>query len=134
MLLDLVRSSGDHVGMGSLVSLIEADEADRSIPVAFQGHRHRALGLSACDRMDEDAAIDHLRTAVKHYDSWNAVPLAARARGELGAVLVRSATPEGRAEGTRLIEDARQTLIALRASTWLDALESVLDSVSTDRA
>lgn len=132
-LLELVRSRGDHAGTGPLIELIGDDDTDRSIPVAFRGHRHRTLGLSAGDRLDEDGAIAHLRTAVEHYDAWHAAPLAARARGELGAVLLRSLDPWSREEGGRLIEEARQTLTALRATAWLAAIESMLDPVGTDR-
>ena len=133
-LLDLVRSIGDDGAVRELVDMITDDELDRSVAVAFRGHRHRAVGLSAADVRDDDRAVEHLRRAVEHYDAWRAVPLAARARGELGSVLVRSTSPQERAEGADLVETARETFGVLRATAWRRELDSTLESVGSDRS
>jgi hypothetical protein len=132
--LGLVRSIGDDRAVRELVDMITDDDLDRSVAVAFRGHRHRALGLAAADVRDDERAVEHLRRAVEHYDAWRAVPLAARVRGELGSVLVRSTSPQERAEGADLVETARQTFGVLRATAWRQELDSTLESVGSDRS
>ncbi|MGA8045661.1 MAG: hypothetical protein WCA30_05270, partial [Dermatophilaceae bacterium] len=132
-LLGLVRSIGDDGAVRELVDLITDDAVDRSVAVAFRGHRHRAMGLSAADLHDDERAVDHLRRAVEHYDAWRAVPLAARTRGELGSILIRSASSEERAEGADLVATAGKAFTVLRARAWREELDSALESVGSDR-
>ncbi|MCA1780837.1 MAG: AAA family ATPase [Intrasporangiaceae bacterium] len=132
-LFDLARTDGDHASMEALLDLIGDDDLDRSIPVAFRAHRQRALGVMALDRGDRDTAIDHLRRAAEFYEEWKAGPLAARTRGELGSVLLRSVDEEEVAEGSRLVEDAREVMTSLGATAWLADLDSVLDPVESGR-
>jgi hypothetical protein len=133
-LFDLARSDGDTASIQALLDLIGDDDLDRSIPVSFRAHRHRALGLMALDVGDVDTAIAELRRGLAFYEEWKARPLAARTRGELGTALLRSSEEDEVAEGRRLVEDAREVLIALRAAAWLSDLDAMLERVGSSRA
>jgi len=82
--------------------------------------------IEACDpSSDADAAEveKDLLDGITGLDAFGAVPYRARAQATLGAWLTRRGRP---AEAGPQLAAARATFIELRASAWLDELESAL--------
>jgi class 3 adenylate cyclase/tetratricopeptide (TPR) repeat protein len=119
---DLATDLGAREAGDALLSAV--DSVNAAVPPGLLAHRARFLARRA-DRDGAPAAEVEagLREALELYERWGALAFAARARGELGAWLVR----QGRAdEADPLLAAARSELEARGARPWLGELDRQL--------
>lgn len=83
----------------------------------------RILGLLAATLGDDDVAVRHLSHAIAKHDELGFLPLAARARADLAAVLARAGEP--RVVVSELVDEATRTAQALGMTRLLKRLDAL---------
>ncbi len=123
LMTDLMRDIGDRGTLDELLA-VPSTRAENLPPTGVRAVDARLRGLLAIDDGAEPAEIESLlRLAIAEADAWNARPLLARTRAELGVWL----RGQGReSEGDALVAEARPELERLGATRWLRQLDAAL--------
>jgi DNA-binding SARP family transcriptional activator/tetratricopeptide (TPR) repeat protein len=95
-----------------------------SAGIAFFGNAEHVLGLLSEVSGELERAEDHLQSAIRRYDEWNAVPFAALCRRDLGLILLRG-DEQSRSEGRRLLEKSLLDAERLGMASLLSDIRSV---------